>query len=213
MTWLMRNRETASFAASVSVLEAPRSPDRADLELRTQQIGRELLQQSRQQRAGVFSSRHWSDRLVQWAMKDEAFKVALFRFIDAFPTLQSPAAVHEDLVEYLSQPGVTLPPGMELGLKAGHLAKGMLARSIGHWIAAVAGNFIAGADAAAALPKLQQIWQRGMAFSVDILGETCLSRLPSSPRSGTSRTLVRSVSSSASKKGTSSHFSGSTVHA
>ena len=176
MTWLMRNRETASFAASVSVLEAPRSPDRADLELRTQQIGRELLQQSRQQRAGVFSSRHWSDRLVLWAMKDEAFKVALFRFIDAFPTLQSPAAVHEDLVEYLSQPGVTLPPGMELGLKAGHLAKGMLARSIGHWIAAVAGNFIAGADAAAALPKLQQIWQRGLAFSVDILGETCLSR-------------------------------------
>ena len=108
-------------------------------------------------------------------MNDPAFKVELFRFVDAFPMLKSPASVHECLVEYLTQPGVTLPPGMELGLKAGGLAKGLLSGTIGHWIGALAGNFIAGTDAASALPKLEQLWQRGAAFTVDLLGEACLS--------------------------------------
>ena len=78
----------------------------------------------------MFSARFWSDRLMHWAMKDPAFKVELFRFVDAFPMLKSPASVHEYLVEYLTQPGVTLPPGMELGLKAGGLAKGLLSGTI-----------------------------------------------------------------------------------
>ena len=39
----------------------------------------------------------------------------LFRFIDVFPMLRTPALVHDYLTDYLSQPGVTLPPGMDLG--------------------------------------------------------------------------------------------------
>ena len=40
---------------------------------------------------------------------------------------------------------------------------------------AMAGNFIAGADAASALPTLQKLWNEGIAFSVDLLGEACVS--------------------------------------
>ena len=42
-------------------------------------------------------------------------------------------------------------------------------------IRAMAGNFIAGADAASALPKLRDLWDEGVAFSVDLLGEACVS--------------------------------------
>ncbi len=89
--------------------------------------------------------------------------------------LRTPEQVHEYLLDYLSQPGVTLPPGMELGLKAGGLAKGLMAKTIAGQITAMASNFIAGADAASALPTLQRLWNEGVAFSVDLLGEACLS--------------------------------------
>ena len=39
----------------------------------------------------------------------------------------------------------------------------------------MAGNFIAGVDAATALPTLKKLWGEGVAFSVDLLGEACVS--------------------------------------
>ena len=48
---------------------------------------------------------------MDWAMKDPAFKVQLFRFIDVFPMLRTPEQVHEYLCDYLGQPGVTSAAG------------------------------------------------------------------------------------------------------
>ncbi len=133
------------------------------------------MKSAREYQAGIFSARFWNDQLMNWAMKDPAFKVQLFRFIDVFPMLRTPALVHDYLTDYLSQPGVTLPPGMDLGLKVGGLAKGLMAKTIAGRITAMASNFMAGVDAATALPYLQKLWDEGVAFSVDLLGEACLS--------------------------------------
>ncbi len=81
------------------------------MEASIRRIGTELLDASRRQRAGVLSAAFWSDKLIDWAMKDEAFKVQLFRFVDTFPMLKTPQEIHEHLSDYLSQPGVTPPPG------------------------------------------------------------------------------------------------------
>ena len=101
----------------------------------------------------------------------------LFRFIDVFPMLNTPEMIHDYLVDYLSQPNLTLPPGMDLGLKAGRLAKALFAKTIAGRITAMAGNFIAGVDAADALPTLEKLWKIGVGFSVDLLGEACLSHV------------------------------------
>jgi len=148
----------------------------AALEDHTREIGRQLLAEMRDHRAGILSSRFWSDQWMSWAMKDPAFKVQLFRFIDVFPMLRTPEQIHDYLTDYLSQPGVTLPTGLDLVLKAGMLAKGILARTIAGRITAMAQNFIAGTDAAASLPQFRELWNQGMAFSVDLLGEACVSR-------------------------------------
>ena len=89
--------------------------------------------------------------------------------------LGTPELVHDYLIDYLTQPGVTLPPGMDLGLKAGGLAKGMMTKTISKSITTMAGNFIAGEDATTALPTLKKLWSEGVAFSVDLLGEACVS--------------------------------------
>ncbi len=147
----------------------------ADAEARIHELGEEMLGIARGHRSGLLSRQFWSDKLMDWAMKDHEFKVQLFRFVDAFPTLTTPEMVHDHLVDYLSQPGVTPPPGMDLGMKAGGVAKKMFAGTISSQIKSMAGKFIAGTDAQSALPGLEKLWNNGIAFSVDLLGEACVS--------------------------------------
>jgi RHH-type proline utilization regulon transcriptional repressor/proline dehydrogenase/delta 1-pyrroline-5-carboxylate dehydrogenase len=144
-------------------------------ERRLMEIGAEMLERARGRKAGLLSRQFYSDKLMDWSMRDHQFKVQLFRFVDAFPMLTTPEMVHEHLVDYLGQPGVKLPPGMDLGLRAGGLAKGLMSGTISSQIKSMAGKFIAGTDAASALPGLKRLWGEGIAFSVDLLGEACVS--------------------------------------
>ncbi len=145
------------------------------LESLTQRIGRELLHAARRQRTPLISSRFWSEQLLTWAMHDPQFKVGLLRFVDVFPMLRHPGQVYEYLTEYLGQAAVGRWPWLERLLGAGRLAKGIVAAGIERQIKALASLFIAGSDAAAALGRLRELWQSGSAFSVDLLGEACVS--------------------------------------
>ncbi len=147
-------------------------------ESRIHELGAEMLRRALAHKSGLLSAKFYSDRLMDWSMKDQGFKVQLFRFVDAFPMLTTPEAVHEHLADYLTQPGVRLPPGLDLGLKAGglgSLTRGMMAATISSQIKSMASKFIAGKDAAGALPGLRSLWDDGIGFSVDLLGEACVS--------------------------------------
>ncbi|MCH2149277.1 MAG: proline dehydrogenase family protein, partial [Phycisphaerales bacterium] len=137
--------------------------------------GRELLTEMNSVGSGMLTTAFWSDKLMDWAMQDEGFKVQLFRFIDTFPTLRTPEQVHTHLADYLSQPGVTLPPGLGIGLGAGKLMKGTMTKMVAGRITSMAQRFIAGTDAASALPQLEKMWSQGIGFTVDLLGEACVS--------------------------------------
>ncbi len=157
--------------------KAPRRPDTpSETENgRVREIGREFLEHARHHKAGFLSRQFWSDKLMDWSMKDHEFKVQLFRFVDTFPVLRhSSDAVHDHLADYLSQPGVKLPPGLDIGLRAGGVAKGAMTKTIASQIESMAHKFIAGTDARSALPKLDKLWASDIAFSVDLLGEACV---------------------------------------
>jgi RHH-type proline utilization regulon transcriptional repressor/proline dehydrogenase/delta 1-pyrroline-5-carboxylate dehydrogenase len=147
----------------------------AALESRAQVIAREILDSARLGASGPLSAAFWSDKLMAWSMKDPAFKVQLFHFVDCFPTLKTPDAIYDHLVDFMSRPGLSLPPGLDLGLRAGGLAKGLVARTMASQIESMAAKFIAGEDAKGALPALRKAWNASMGFSVDLLGEACLS--------------------------------------
>ena len=144
-------------------------------EHRILEIGSALLDKARSKKQSWLSTAFWSDKLMDWAMEDEEFKIQLFRFVDTFPMLVTPEQVHEHLVDYLTQPNVKLPPGLGIGLKAGGIAQGTMTKTVTSQITKMAKRFIAGTDAASALPELQSIWKEGVAFSVDLLGEACVS--------------------------------------
>lgn len=173
MGLLSRARRRDPAAASVGLNGSSTTPDA--IERRTIELGRAMLDAARSRQSGLLSRAFWSDKLMTWSMKEAAFKTQLFRFVDCSPALRSSERVHTHLQEYLTQPGVRLPPGMELGLSAGGMAQGLLNRTIASQIEGMAGKFIAGVDAADALPRLEKLWKRGVAFSVDLLGEACVS--------------------------------------
>jgi RHH-type proline utilization regulon transcriptional repressor/proline dehydrogenase/delta 1-pyrroline-5-carboxylate dehydrogenase len=138
-------------------------------------IGSDYLARARAHKASRFTASFYKDALMEWSMKDPNFKVQMFRFVDAFPMLKTPEAIHEHLADYLGQPGVTVPPAIDAALKAGRLVKSASAGVIGSQIKGMAGKFIAGEDAASALAGLKALWDLGIASSVDLLGETCVS--------------------------------------
>ena len=173
MSLLTRLFGSRDAAASRNGHAAPAADD--PFERRVREIGRAFLDEARGHKLGLLSARFWNDKLMDWAMSDEAFKVQLFRFVDAFPTLTSPESVYEHLTDYLSQPGVKAPPGLALGLKAGGVMKGTVAKTMASQITGMAEKFIAGQDAESAVPKLRSLWKDGLAFSVDLLGEACIS--------------------------------------
>ena len=178
---------------------APVRPARTDApepradEGRLTEIGVEMLEKAHAQRAGMLSRQFWSDKLMDWSMKDHEFKVQLFRFVDAYPTLSTPEMVHDHLVDYLTQPGVQAPPGMDLGLRAGGAAKSMMTSTISKQITGMAQRFIAGTDAASALPGLERLWKNKMAFSVDLLGEACVSSAEADMYQGKYMDLVENL--------------------
>jgi RHH-type proline utilization regulon transcriptional repressor/proline dehydrogenase/delta 1-pyrroline-5-carboxylate dehydrogenase len=171
-------RPPASSTANATAADAARSTRDDGGRWRDQRIyelGKELLERAKQNKAGMFSKAFWSDKLMDWSMKDHDFKVQLFRFVDTFPVLRTPDAIYEHLIDYMNQPGVTTPPGMSTMLKAGGMAKGMTAKTMSGQITNMAKTFIAGTDAQSALPNLKKLWDAGIAFSVDLLGEVCVS--------------------------------------
>ncbi|HYE62973.1 MAG TPA: proline dehydrogenase family protein [Phycisphaerales bacterium] len=144
-------------------------------ESRIFELGSEMLRRARGHKSGVLSAKFYSDALMEWSMKDPNFKVQMFRFVDAFPMLRSSEAIYDHLEDYLGQPGVTVPGVIAGAMKAGKLAKGAAVAVIKQQINGMAGKFIAGQDAASAVGGLKQMWDEGVAFSVDLLGETCVS--------------------------------------
>ena len=170
--WRRGNGQSASSTTGPQRTRASRPPDP---EPTIQRLGYDLLQAARSHRTGSLARQFWSDQLMQWAMSNPAFKVQLFRFVDVFPMLRTPQQIHEHLLDHLAQPGVTMPMGLSLGLRAGSLFKQALAGMVTSRILAMARTFILAADPQAALPQLRNLWSQRVGFSTDLLGEACVS--------------------------------------
>ncbi|WP_432798790.1 proline dehydrogenase family protein [Poriferisphaera sp. WC338] len=115
-----------------------------------------------------------ADKLLCWAMNNHGFKTQLFRFIDTLPSLNSSEQVYSYLNDFLTQPEVKLPKTIYIALKASRLARPALAAATRKQIQYMAQRFIAGESPLSALPTLEKNWNRGIAFSIDLLGEQCI---------------------------------------
>ncbi|MEI6791169.1 MAG: proline dehydrogenase family protein, partial [Myxococcaceae bacterium] len=140
-------------------------------------LGVKLFAEMRGEKPGVFNSDYWQGKLMDWVMKDPSFKIDLFRFVDVLPQLESSEQVAKHVREYLLKEGRVLPGVISVALKAAAtgLTAGIAAKSIRKNISDMAERFILGHDAKSALKELLVLHKQGIAFTVDLLGESTLS--------------------------------------
>ena len=147
-------------------------------EKRVIELGNEIFARMKGEAPSVFRKDWWSGKVMDWSMKDEAFKVEMFRFVDVFPALKDHVQVAEHLQEYFCRPGQDFPSSFQWGLarvKPDSWVAKKAAGQIEKQIMGMASKFIAGEDAPEAMATLRQMWDSGLCFTLDLLGEATLS--------------------------------------
>jgi proline dehydrogenase len=140
------------------------------LEDEIHRIGLELA------RAFPSPARHPIRTLDQKALdltyRDDQLRAALFRFVDVVPACRSPQDLAHHLSAFLQEveePAVPLEAAIRIAdSKTGSRALGLAAAA---GVRHVAHRFIVGETPRDALHVVQDLWQQGVAVSVDLLGE------------------------------------------
>ncbi len=143
-------------------------------EARIRQIGAEMLERARRASPSVVRLDHWMGRLLDWATREPQRKVRLFQFVDTLPSLDSDEDVVGHLAEYLLTDGVPLPRAFRSMLRSaadGAWFRSPLASATRHNALRMARQFIAGETADEALDVIRHLRDRGMGFTLDLLGE------------------------------------------
>ncbi len=140
--------------------------------------GREIFASITDEKPSLFNKSSWMGQMLDWCMRNERFKVQLFRFVDVFPTLKTGKQLTEHIQEYFG-PAQDLPPFMASGAKMagmlGSFGGEMLNKIIAAKIHEMAQQFIIGEQTAEAVRTIDQLRQAGFAATVDLLGEATLS--------------------------------------
>ena len=149
-----------------------------DVESRVRKTGLWLHELIQGETPSFFKKEYWTGKVMDRCMKDEAFKVEMFRFVDVFPYLTRPESVARHLVEYFCRPEQDFPAALQWGLRRvspKSKAAQTVAKGIANNIENMGKQFIAGTSPQEALPVWESLRSQGMAFTADLLGEAVVS--------------------------------------
>jgi RHH-type proline utilization regulon transcriptional repressor/proline dehydrogenase/delta 1-pyrroline-5-carboxylate dehydrogenase len=154
--------------------------ERARIEATTLEVGRFIFDRCRFDRPHIFDRRWWDDRLMAWAMADEALKVQMFRFVDVLPMLHTSEAVTQHLQEYFHDVSQALPGAVRLGLAAAS-PRSLVGRAVAiaarRNVQSHARRFVAGSNTTEVLAAAMRERKLRRAFTLDILGEAVTSEI------------------------------------
>jgi RHH-type proline utilization regulon transcriptional repressor/proline dehydrogenase/delta 1-pyrroline-5-carboxylate dehydrogenase len=163
-----------SRAASPTGSPAQEPLPASQIEPAIQEIGGAILEQVANRQAGVWQAEYWTDRMMGLGLRDEAFKVQLFRFVDVLPTLQTAEQMARHLDEYFAAEGTAGPALLQWAAGAAGRSSalaGLAGAAIRRNVLALARRFIVAETPEAALPILAEHWRAGRGATVDLLGE------------------------------------------
>lgn len=146
-----------------------------DLQSQVEAKGKAIFQSLEDNNQSIFNKDWWYGKIMDWSMQNTAFKTQMFRFVDVLPTLSSSSEVARHLKEYFAEGGENLPSVFNFGVGLGSLAPGLMAGAIKKNVVQMAKMFITGENPQDAIPVLKKARKNKLTFTVDILGEACLS--------------------------------------
>ncbi|MBW3540080.1 MAG: proline dehydrogenase family protein, partial [Planctomycetes bacterium] len=148
------------------------------IEAETQAVGRHVWEHLERRSPSIFERRWWDDRILSWAMSDEAVKVQMFRFVDVLPMLHSHAQVARHLQEYFEDVRRDLPWAVRIGLDVSQpnsIIGRLVAINARSNARRMARRFIAGSNVEEVMQTVGKLRKQGFAFTLDLLGEAVIS--------------------------------------
>ena len=116
-------------------------------------------------------------KAMELASQDAELKAALFRFVDVVPACRSLDDLARHLTGFLGEVEAP-PPPVAVALRMGNSRAGRtaLGAAAAAGVKHMAHRFIVGESPQAALGTLRELWQDGVASSVDLLGEATVTQ-------------------------------------
>ena len=145
------------------------------LQMETERRGEQILELVDRHPESIFTKAGFYQRMMAISMKDEAFKVQMFRFVDVLAALKKPADIVQHLDEYFAKMNNSFTPLLRPGIRMAKIAPWLTAPILRWNVSGMARQFISGRDPQDALKTLRKARKRRIGFTVDLLGEAVVS--------------------------------------
>src|SRR5688572_5219777 len=141
-------------------------------------LARSLYQKAAQHKPSLFEAKDLLGRMIDWSLEDESLRVALFRFVDVLPSLESSSEIGRHLEEYFARVDHALG-GLVFLAQALH-AGTLLAPVVRRNVIKLARRFIAEESGEQLFGVLTGLRKEPAAFTLDVVGEATVSEVEAS---------------------------------
>ncbi len=123
----------------------------------------------------IFTKAGFYQRMMAFSMRDEHFKVQMFRFVDVLASLRSSRDIVQHLGEYFAGMNNAPVPFLQTGLRVARSFPWLTAPILRWNVSGMARQFIAGRNPDDVMKMLRQRRKERIGFTVDLLGEAVVS--------------------------------------
>src|SRR3954469_4342192 len=161
--YLCRKRQARLFCAMSALQSA------------VEERGREIFDLVNRHPESIFSRSGFYQRMMEFSMRDEKFKVQMFRFVDVLAAIHRPKDIVQHFDEYLSTVENGFAPMLKPAIRASHIAPWFAGPFMRWNVSGMARQFIAGRDSGDVMKTLRKRRKQRIGFTVDLLGEAVVS--------------------------------------
>ncbi|OHB24859.1 MAG: L-glutamate gamma-semialdehyde dehydrogenase [Desulfuromonadaceae bacterium GWC2_58_13] len=152
---------------------------RTDLNERIIARGKDFFRSIQGETPSLFNKNRWVGKVMDWCMRNEDFRLQLFRFVDVFPCLTTKEMLTAHIREYFGGDERDIPAVLKWGAQSsglgGAIGAAILNKVIKSNIEEMARQFIVGEQSKEAIKNINKLRKQGFAFVVDVLGEATVS--------------------------------------
>jgi RHH-type transcriptional regulator, proline utilization regulon repressor / proline dehydrogenase / delta 1-pyrroline-5-carboxylate dehydrogenase len=145
----------------------------ASFETKVAELAQSLYHSAARHKPSIFESQDWLGKMIEWSLEDESLRVALFRFVDVLPSLDSAAEIGQHLEEYFAKVDHAFG-GLVFLAQALH-AGWLLAPVARQNVTRLARRFIVEEEPKVLKSALENLRKEPAAFTLDVVGEATVS--------------------------------------
>jgi RHH-type proline utilization regulon transcriptional repressor/proline dehydrogenase/delta 1-pyrroline-5-carboxylate dehydrogenase len=147
----------------------------SSLQTEIEQRGAEIFDLVDRHPEPLFSKAGFYQRMMEFSMRDEHFKVQMFRFVDVLASLHRGGEIVRHLDEYFADLRNGFAPLVRTGVQAAKIVPWISGQLLRWNVSGMARQFIAGKNPPDVMKTLRKRRAQNIGFTVDLLGEAVVS--------------------------------------